>query len=45
MIIKVLDSKNDAKKGIWGHIDKLFAFTLPSKEFGENETKKKEFRS
>jgi hypothetical protein len=45
MILRFRDSKNDAKKGIWGHIDKLFAFAFPRTEFGENDEKKEVFRT
>jgi hypothetical protein len=45
MILRFRDSKNDANKGIWVHIDKLFAFAFPMMEFGENEAEKKEFSS
>jgi len=44
MIVWFRDSKNDAKKGIWVHIVKLFGFARPIVKFGENEAKKEEFR-
>jgi len=39
MIVRFRDSKNDAKKGIWGEIVKLFAFALPIAQFGKNDHK------
>jgi len=39
MIVRFRDSKNDAKKGIWGEIVKLFAFAPPIAQFGKNDHK------
>jgi len=39
MIIRFRDSKNDAKKGIWVHIVKLFGFARSIVKFGENAGK------
>jgi len=36
MIVWFRDSKNDAKKGIWGEIVKLFAFAYTIMKFGKN---------
>jgi hypothetical protein len=37
MIVWFRDSKNDAKKGIWGEIVKLFAFASTIVKFGKND--------
>jgi len=40
MIVWFRDSKNDAKKGIWGEIVKLFAFASTIVKFGKKDDKK-----
>jgi len=40
MIVWFRDSKNDAKKGIWGEIVKLFGFAATIVKFGKKEDKK-----
>jgi len=37
MIVWFRDSKNDAKKGIWGEIVKLFAFGSTIVKFGKKD--------
>jgi len=37
MIVWFRDSKNDAKKGIWGEIVKLFAFASTIVKFGKKD--------
>jgi len=39
MILWFRDSKNDAKKGIWGQIVKLFGFASTIMKFDKNEVK------
>jgi hypothetical protein len=41
MIVWFRDSKNDAKKGIWGEIVKLFAFASTIVKFGKKDDKKR----
>jgi hypothetical protein len=40
MIVWFRDSKNDAKKGIWGQIVKLFAFASTIVKFDKKDDKK-----
>jgi len=39
MIVWFRDSKNDAKKGIWGQIVKLFGFASTIMKFDKNDVK------
>jgi hypothetical protein len=41
MIVWFRDSKNDAKKGIWGEIVKLFAIAYPMLKFDKKDDKKR----
>jgi len=41
MIVWFRDSKNDAKKGIWGEIVKLFAFASTIVKFGKKDDNKR----